>query len=695
MDKPLTHAAIVIAILSFTLTFAPPPQESTDSRAQMLIDADHFRLDLQVPSSREAWDQRRETMRAKILLDTGLWPEPARTPLNAKIFGEVEGDGFTVAKVYFESLPGFLVTGNLYRPLGTGPFPAVLTPHGHWQYGRLQNGPAGSIPGRCIDLARQGYVVFSLDMIGYGDSRQFPHDWAKSQAQLSADQPLPYEPRLFRGDFNFPEAQFHGLSLGGLQLWNSIRSLDFLAELPGVDSNRLAVTGASGGATQSLLLMAVDDRVRVAAPVNIIGAEKHPGCLCENVPGLWIGASTVEIAAAFAPKPLLLMSATEDPWTHSTPARELPMIRQFYALYGAEDRVHNVHVSAGHNYNLDTRKAVYDWFRQHLDPPYDPVAPIEDGSPVVAALGDLRVFPDHVLPDNARGWKAIVNDWVAASRSEWEDRLGNRGETVRQALPELQRALSLVLKVEKPASETLVYAKNVEERRGPFLYTSESIGRDGRGDWIVLESVRLDREPAAALLLTAPETAGPLVDPSGAPLLDGLDTLAGRGFHIFRVRGYASGRLRIPPRLWDGFSHPDAYNRSNQLQAVQDILTALVSLSEASPGLPIQVVGLGDTGLIAGLAVAAWGGVERLVLDLNGLDPSYEAELRKALPIGSLGRVGEIRAAMLIQLGEGRLDLFHVGPTFEPAWYEERARQLGATLTVSQDIDYAFSSLTP
>ena len=113
-----------------------------------------------------------------------------------------------VSKVYFESLPGFLVTGNLYRPSGDGPFPAVLSPHGHWTYGRLENTPIDSGPGRAINLARQGFVVFTYDMVGYNDSRQLPHT------------------------FGGPREKLWGLSLGGLQLWNSIRSLDFLETLP-------------------------------------------------------------------------------------------------------------------------------------------------------------------------------------------------------------------------------------------------------------------------------------------------------------------------------------------------------------------------------------------------------------------------------------------------------------------------------
>src|SRR5262245_45123832 len=91
------------------------------------------------PKSLEEWRTRAAWLREHVLASAGLVPMPERTPLNADVFGERSHDGYTVSKVYFESLPGFLVTGNLYKPIGNGPFPAILSPHGHWYYGRFEN----------------------------------------------------------------------------------------------------------------------------------------------------------------------------------------------------------------------------------------------------------------------------------------------------------------------------------------------------------------------------------------------------------------------------------------------------------------------------------------------------------------------------------------------------------------------------
>ncbi len=653
--------------------------EATDSRASQLKDADHFSWVLPDPfPSRQAWEKRAKQLRQKLLISAGLWPQRERTPLNPRIFGLQTGDGFKVAKVHFESLPGFLVTGNIYYPeVGTPPYPAVLTPHGHWMYGRLQNGESGSIPGRCIDFARQGYVVLSIDMVGYNDSFQLPHDGAKSRAQLMADAPLPYEPRLFRADFIFPEAELYGFNLGGLQLWNGIRALDFLASLPEVDPARIGVTGASGGATQTILLMAADDRVRAAAPVNIIGAGKHPGCGCENPPGMWIDTSTIELAATFAPRPLLLVSATEDPWTHSTPTRELPMLRKYYGLFGAEDHIESTHVKAGHNYNAESRAAVYTFFRKHLNPPSAAAVNPIPVSPEVKSLGDLRVFPDHILPGSAKPGRAVIQDWRKSSEEALAQLLPKDAGALAQFRTAFREALALVLDVQDPGPDALRHSAGDHEVRGDLALGREHIGRAGRGDWIELESLRRNRTPAGVVLLVAPESFGSMLPDAGiGHCLPWVRSLLDKDIALFRVRGYASGRLRIPDRTWNDYSWPASYNRSNEILAIQDIITAMASIRHAFPDKTLTVVGLERAGLTAAFAAAIHGGAARVIIDLNGEDPGYDGSLLRLLPIGSIRRVGDLRTAILLLLS-GQVDLLNPGSTFDLSWYREQAARIG------------------
>src|SRR5687767_2130236 len=326
-------------------------------------------------TSAEAWAPRARYIREHILASAGLMPMPERTPLRPVVFGDVAHPDYIVSKVYFESVPGFFVTGNLYRPVGAGPFPAILSPHGHWTYGRLENTPLNSGPGRAIGLARQGFVVFTHDMVGYNDSRQVTHTFGGRRENL------------------------WGLSLGGLQLWNAIRALDFLETLPYVRREGFGVTGELGGGTQTFLLAAVDDRVAVAAPVNMISLHMQGGCVCENQPGLRLETTNVEIAGMIAPRPLLMVSATGD-WTKNTMELEYPAVKRIYALAGAEDRVEGVRFKADHNYNRDSREAMYAFMGRWLQKaPGGERRAERDFTPEMPQ--DLLVFHGRAMPANA------------------------------------------------------------------------------------------------------------------------------------------------------------------------------------------------------------------------------------------------------------------------------------------------------
>ena len=190
-----------------------------------------------------------------------------------------------------------------------------------------------SIPARRSgsNLARRGYVVFAWDMVGYNDTLQTPHDFGTPTEALWTFGSLP------------------------LQSWNALRALDFVASLDDVDPARIGMAGASGGGTQTFLLAALDDRLSFIAPVNMVSAIMQGGGICENTPRLRIGTNNVEIAAMFAPKPMLLVSATGD-WTRNNPTEEFPAIRKIYELYDHPERVANAHQTAPHNFNQFNRE---------------------------------------------------------------------------------------------------------------------------------------------------------------------------------------------------------------------------------------------------------------------------------------------------------------------------------------------------
>lgn len=378
-------ALTLLALLHTTLAIAeiprvlPEGQLPNDSRLEPLKDLNGY-FPFEPSKTKGAWDERAEYVRRQLLVANGLWPMPTKTPLNKVVHGAIDMGDYTVEKAYFESMPGFFVTGSLYRPKGkSGKLPGVLCPHGHWANGRFyENSPAAvqkeiesgaeqfesngrsPLQTRCIFLAKLGCVVFHYDMIGYADNTQISFDIAHRFAKQRPEMNTKENWGLFS-----PQAESHLQSVMGLQTYNSIRALDFLSELPDVDTNRLAVTGASGGGTQSMILAAVDPRVAVSFPAVMVSTAMQGGCTCENACNMRIGTGNVEFAALFAPKPQGLTAA--DDWTVELRDRGMPELIAHYGMHNASDNLMLVdRTEFKHNYNSVSRHAMYHWFNKHL-----------------------------------------------------------------------------------------------------------------------------------------------------------------------------------------------------------------------------------------------------------------------------------------------------------------------------------------
>ena len=297
------------------------------------------------PETLAEWEGRKKELVENIRFSSSIDLLKHDAPLNARVFDAVEFDGFVVEKVIFQSLPGFYVTGNLYRPKDTGKkYPAVLNPHGHWDHGRIEEKVLARIPQRCANLALRGMVAFIYDMIGYNDSQQIPHA-------------------------GFSEAwEKWNYGRFSLQLNNSLKAVDFVASLPYVDAERIGCTGCSGGGTQTYFLAAIDPRIKAAAPINMASTRMQGGCICENTAFLRTDFCNIDYTAAIAPRPLFL-SGSDGDWTVTSETVEFPAIEKIYALYGARDRFEHFYQSAPHCYNLPIRERVYRFFCRHFGIP--------------------------------------------------------------------------------------------------------------------------------------------------------------------------------------------------------------------------------------------------------------------------------------------------------------------------------------
>lgn len=389
----LTGILVCLSITGSPADAQPRPQVPTADARNTDIITTNTHLPLPRYASLPDWEKRKAFLRNQVLVAAGLSPMPQKSPLHPQIFGKLDGDGYTAEKVLIETLPGFYLAGNLYRPRnGRTTHPGLINPQGHWPYGRLENDDVYSGPSLGISLARQGYVVFAYDMVGYTDTIQIPHRFGNAVQRLWSFGPL------------------------GLQLWDSIRALDFLASLPDVDPNQLGAVGASGGGTQAFLLAAVDDRLQFVSPVNMVSAIMQGGDLCENAPGLRIGTSNVEIAAMFAPKPMLLVSATGD-WTRNVPSEEFPAIQRIYDLYGKGDQVEVVQIEAEHNFNQRSREAVYRFLAKH-HPSLSNTISLHESGIAVPMLQQLTVLSNRTLPAGAISLNQLFQLWKTLAQAQ-------------------------------------------------------------------------------------------------------------------------------------------------------------------------------------------------------------------------------------------------------------------------------------
>jgi len=602
-----------------------------------------------VPKTEAEWHQRRADIQQRILVSTGLVPMPPKTELNAVVHGKIERDGFSVEKVYFEAMPGFYVTGMLYRPLGKGdgPFPAVLCPHGHGgrfmdvgervhdqiKKGEEKYPESGRFAklSRCATLARMECVVLIYDMIGYADSQQLSkalaHGYGKVRPEMERD---PNHPENGWGLFT-AQAEMRLQSIMGIQTWSSIRCLDFLESLPEVDKSRIGVTGGSGGGTQTILLCAIDDRPIVAFPQGMVSTSMQGGCTCENTSLLRIGTGNVELAAVFAPKPQAMTAAND--WTKEMMTKGYPELRELYTMLGKPENVDcEAMLQFPHNYNYVTRAMMYNWFNEHMKLGLE--SPVVEEDYKLLTLEQMAVWNDeHPAPkekDKALERKLtqqmtdMSNDGLPSISSVDEKSLKSYEEFTGSALRTLiGRDLASVGAIER---ENIA---KIEKKN--YWYFKDLLTVTDHGEMLPVVSVYPKSTPWNGRVVIWADGNGKasLFQKDGTPI-ESVRKLLDHGDAVIIADLFAQGefvsdslpsdrnRVVKNPREFAGYTY--TYNHTLYAQRVHDVLTLIHWVNtDDHPVKEIAVVGTNGAAPIAAAASALSGDVvSALAVDVNG-----------------------------------------------------------------------------
>jgi dienelactone hydrolase len=553
-------ATLSCLLLSYNLS-------AQDQRSGSLKDLNGF-FPFDPPSTAEKWKKRSDQLKLRLLVANGLWPMPEKTPLNAVIHGKVKRPGFTVEKVYFESVPGFFVTGLLFRPETPKPgkLPAVLSPHGHG--GRLHDAgkqgvrrqivigaerfeESGRMPkiARCATLARLGCVTFLYDMIGYADNQQISYQLAHRFAKQRPDFEGPESWGFFSA-----QAELRLQSIFGLQTWNSIRALDFLASLPDVDPKRIGITGGSGGGTQTIILGALDPRPIVSFPNGMVSSSMQGGCTCENASLLRIGTGNVELAALFAPKPLGMTAA--DDWTRDmlVSGKGFPEIKKLYTLLGKPQNTTCSDLTHfKHNFNYVSRAVMYSWFNRHMK--LDHKDPIVEEDFKLLSTEEHAVWNDeHRVPPGGEELERTLTKWLT-----------ERDNALLKKLPGDEQKI-----VFKNAWETIIGRKY--DGSTTFAYEKNRLINLETDEQILLKQINSARESDSITIW--------LGFADGNKKITGL--AKGKGLH-YLARVFMEGkdglaRTVANKREFAGYTH--GFNHSRFARQVHDLLSVISYLNQ-------------------------------------------------------------------------------------------------------------------
>jgi len=529
------------------------------------------------------WLQRLPKYRDEYLYMLGLSPMPTKTAINATITGSLQGDGFVVERLHYQSRPGLYVTGNVYRPSSLDSdnrLPAVLYVCGHTARGR--NGNKTAFQSNGIWFARHGYVCLIIDSLQLGEIRS-----------------------VHRGTHSKNRWWWHsrGYTPAGVECWNGIRGIDYLCSRPDVDPERIAVTGISGGGAATFWIAAADDRVRVAVPISGMAdlpsyvtnrcINRHCDCMFFYNVFEW---PWTRIAALLAPRPLLFINSDHDPlFPMDANERIINRLERVYCLFGNGDLVDSVVSIGGHDYRKDIRQAASRFINMHLkndsrivlDSEEDLVT--DNRKNLHHPLGPkaLRVFPtDNDLPRDA------INTTI-------------------------DRVFVPIAKVQPPAPGKFIPWKNkllTELRRVSFRMFPDRIKPAQLKEQLSPSTIRLESEEGIAVYLqhkTPPQTAPSkriLMVVTAAEHSDSPDWLANieqpsDTIYFCDVRGIGNTRwIRRNPANYVERAHALLGSTVDTGRVWDVIALARYVQAELADGKPVHWVGKGSAGIIVAYA---------------------------------------------------------------------------------------------
>ena len=280
-----------------------------------------------------SWEARRHLLKHEVRQRLGIDPLLAQCSTEAPTYSKVRRfDGYTVQNFRLKTVNGHTVCGSVYAPTGKGKHPLIICPNGHFANGRY--GKVQQL--RLATLARMGAICVDYDLWGWGESA----DEVGKEAHQTAEAHV-------------------------MQALNGIVILNHMIKRKDVDTLRIGVNGGSGGGSQVVLLTVLDDRYTAANPVVSMSSWFDGGCPCESGMSIQLsggGTCNPELAAMFAPKPMMVVSDGGD-WTSTTPELEYPYLQRIYGFYNATDKVSNIHLpNERHDFGDNKRNAVYRFF---------------------------------------------------------------------------------------------------------------------------------------------------------------------------------------------------------------------------------------------------------------------------------------------------------------------------------------------